>query len=364
MLKIKRVSAGLLSAPLKKPFKTALRVADAINSVIVRVETEDGAVGLGEAPPTAAITGETIESITSAVLNYIAPAITGRDAGDFEDMLEAVRRAAANNTSAKAAVDMALYDVRARALNLPLYRLLGGAGPTAELESDVTISLNDARQMVEDSVAAVRDGFRILKVKVGKCGLADARSVMEIRRAVGAVVELRVDANQGWTPKESVRIIGAMEDGGCDISLVEQPVAAHDTDGLRYVTQRTATPILADEAVFTPRDAVEIIRTGAADMINIKLMKAGGIREALKICDIAAIYGTPCMMGCMLETRLAVSAAAHVAASRRVITMADLDGPMLCASDPFGGGPRFDGARITLSDEPGIGIRAPDIAFA
>jgi len=355
---IKEISAGVVSIPLKKPFKTALRVADAVSSVLVRIETSDGAIGLGEAPPTAVITGDTIESITAAVLNHIAPAIKGRRIDDFEDLLESVQRAAVNNTSAKAAVDMALHDLRAKTLNLPLYRLLGGSA--AGLESDVTISLNETRRMVEDSVAAVRDGFRILKVKVGGAGLPDAESVKEIRRAVGAGIELRVDANQGWTPKESVRIIGAMEDGGCAVSLVEQPVKARDIDGLRYVTQRTLTPILADEAVFSARDAIEIVRTGAADMINIKLMKTGGIREALKICDIAAVYGVPCMMGCMLESRLAVSAAAHLAASRSVITMADLDGPMLCASDPYTGGPKFDGARITLTDEPGIGVALPD----
>jgi len=352
---IMKVSAGVMSIPLKTPFRTALRVVDAINDVFVRVETDDGIVGLGEAPPTAVITGDTIESITAAVLTLIAPAVTGRRIDDFEPLTEAVRRAAIGNTSAKAAVDMALYDIRAKSLNLPLYRLLGGGG-AAELESDVTISLNETRQMIEDSVSAVRDGFKILKVKVGRSGLSDARRVLEIRREVGAGIEIRVDANQGWTPKESVRIIGTMEDGGCDASLVEQPVDARDIDGLRYVTRRTATPILADEAVFSPRDAVEIIRTGAADMINIKLMKTGGIREAIKICDIASIYGIPCMMGCMLESRLAVSAAAHLASSRSIITMLDLDGPMLCVSDPFIGGPLFAGSRITLTDEPGIGI--------
>jgi L-alanine-DL-glutamate epimerase-like enolase superfamily enzyme len=340
--------------PLKTPFKTALRVVDAINDVFVRVETDDGIVGLGEAPPTAAITGDTIESITAAVLKYIAPAIVGRRIDDFQELMEAVQRALVDNTSAKAAVDMALYDIRARSLNLPLYRLLGGSKTV--LESDVTISLNETSRMVEDSIAAVHSGFGILKVKVGGVGLSDAQRVMEIRRAVGAGIELRVDANQGWTPKESVRIIVAMEDMGCGVSLVEQPVNAHDIDGLRYVTRRTSTPILADEAVFSPCDAVEIIRTGAADMINIKLMKTGGIHEALKICDIAGIYGTPCMMGCMLESRVAVSAAAHLAASRQVVSMVELDGPMLCASDPFTGGPSFAGARIALTDEPGIGI--------
>jgi o-succinylbenzoate synthase len=355
MLRIKKVTTSIISIPLKTPFKTALRVADAISDVCVRIETDDGIVGLGEAPPTAVITGDTALSIRAAVDGFIAPKIIERSVTDFEEIMEAVRLALVKNTSAKAAVDMALYDIRARALNLPLYRLLGGS--RAELESDITISLNETEQMIEDSLAAARNGFRILKIKVGKDGLKDALRVQEIRRAVGPDIELRVDANQGWTPKESVRIIRAMEDGGCEVSLVEQPVKARDIDGLRYVTRNTATPILADEAVFSPGDALEIIRTGAADMINIKLMKTGGIHEALKICDIAGIYGVPCMMGCMLESRLSVSAAAHMAAARRIVSMADLDGPMLCASDPFIGGPVFSGGRITLSGDPGIGIK-------
>ncbi|MDR2649733.1 MAG: dipeptide epimerase [Clostridiales bacterium] len=353
-MKIKKVTTSIISVPLKTPFKTALRVVDSINDVCVRIETADGMVGLGEAPPTALITGETIDSVRAAIEGFIAPKIIGRSVMDFEDLMEAAQRALIKNTSAKAAVDMALYDIMAQALNLPLYRLLGGS--RTELESDVTISLNDTDQMIADSMAAVENGFRILKIKTGKSGLKDAYRVTEIRQAVGSAIELRVDANQGWTPKESVRIIQAMEDGGCGASLVEQPVNAHDIDGLRYVTQNTATPILADEAVFSPSDAIEIIRTGAADMINIKLMKTGGIHEALKICDIAGIYGTPCMMGCMLESRLSTAAAAHLAAAKHIISMVDLDGPMLCASDPFTGGPNFSGARIKMSDDPGVGI--------
>jgi len=355
MPRIKTVTTGLLSVPLKTPFKTALRTAASITGVYVRIETDDGMAGLGEAPPTAVITGDTIEGITGAIEQFIGPNLIGRSVDDFEDLMETVQRSMVKNTSAKAAVDMALYDIRAQAFHVPLYRLLGGSG--CALESDITISLNDTPQMIADSLSAIDNGFKILKVKVGKAGLLDINRVAEIRRAVGAGIELRVDANQGWTPKESVRIIGAMEDRGCDISLVEQPVEAHDIDGLRYVTQRVATPVLADEAVFSPRDAVEIIRTGAADRINIKLMKTGGIHEALKICDIAETYGVACMMGSMLETRLSVSAAAHLAAAKRIISMVDLDGPMLCASDPFTGGPVFDGPRITFPDEPGLGIK-------
>jgi len=355
MLIIKKITTQTLSVPLKTPFQTALRSVESADGVLVRIETADDLIGLGQAPPTAVITGETIESITSAIVKYIAPNIIGLSVADFEGTAETVQRTMIKNTSAKAAVDMALYDILAQSLNIPLYRLLGGSGKA--VESDVTISLNEPRQMAADSLAAVNAGYRILKVKVGKGGVSDAQRVAEIRRAVGPETQLRVDANQGWTPKESIRVIQRMEDLGCGVTLVEQPVSAHDIDGLRYVTQRVNTPILADEAVFSPQDAMTIIHTGAADMINIKLMKTGGIREALKICDIAAAYGVPCMMGSMLESRLSVAAAAHLASARSIISMADLDGPMLCASDPFTEGPLFDGPLISFTDEPGIGVK-------
>ena len=191
---------------------------------------------------------------------------------------------------------------------------------------------------------------------MGREGLADVARVEAIRHAVGPGIRLRVDANQGWTAKESVRIISAMEDKGLELDLVEQPVAAHDLKGMAYVTSRVYTPILADESVFSPKDAVEIIRLGAADLLNIKLMKTGGIYEALKICAVAEAYGVECMIGCMLESKLAVTAAAHLAAAKGVITRADLDGPGLCRIDPYGGGPSFEGGWITMSDAPGLGI--------
>ena len=147
-----------------------------------------------------------------------------------------------------------------------------------------------------------------------------------------------------------------MEEKGFDIELVEQPVLANDLEGLKYVTQNVNTPILADESVFSPSDAVKIIQNRAADLINIKLMKTGGIHNALKICSVAEIYGVECMIGCMLESKLSVSAAVHLAASKSIITKIDLDGPGLCKEDPVEGGPKFQDYRITLNDEWGLGF--------
>ena len=353
-MKITDIQTARVQIPLARPFKTALRTVEHVDDILVRVTTDTGEVGYGEAPPTAVITGETRASITGAVEGCIRPALLGMEIEDMVGLMERLHGCMVKNTSAKAAVDMALYDLYGKRYGAPLYRLLGGR--RRQVETDLTISVNPVEEMVADALAAVEAGYRVLKLKVGREGLADVARVEAIRRAVGPGIRLRVDANQGWTAKESVRIISAMEDKGLELDLVEQPVAAHDLKGMAYVTSRVYTPILADESVFSPEDAVEIIRLGAADLLNIKLMKTGGIYEALKICAIAETYGMECMIGCMLESKLAVTAAAHLAAAKGVITRADLDGPGLCRIDPYRGGPCFEGGQIIMSDAPGLGI--------
>ena len=353
-MKIVDIQTDEIFIPLATPFKTALRTVTHLEDVVVMVVADDGQVGYGEAPPTAVITGDTIGSIECAVRDFIRPALVGMEVEDLDGVMRRLQGCMVKNTSAKAAVDMAVYDLWGKRWGAPVWRLLGGA--RRELETDLTISVNPVEEMVRDSLEAVERGYRVLKIKVGKDARADVERMAAIRAAVGPQAKLRVDANQGWQAKEAVSIISAMEDRGLDIDLVEQPVPAHDLEGMVYVTSRVQTPILADESVFSPADAVEIIRRGAADLVNIKLMKTGGIWQALKICDVAEIYGVECMIGCMLESRLSVAAAAHLAAGRSVITRCDLDGPSLCAEDPFTGGPEFQEAVIRMSDDAGIGV--------
>ena len=352
-MKILDIRTGRIVLPLARPFKTALRTVETLNDIAVKVITDEGE-GYGEAPPTAVITGDTEGSILCAVHDYIRPALVGMDVMDLPAVMEKLNGCMVHNTTPKAAVDMAIYDLWARAQKQPLYRLLGGARES--FRTDLTISVNPIPQMVEDSLDAVKQGFDILKIKVGKEGEKDVERIAAIRAAVGADVKLRVDANQGWEAKEAVRIIRAMEDKGLDLDLVEQPVPAADLDGLAYVTGNVQTPILADEAVFSERDACDIIRRGAANLINIKLMKTGGIWNALKICRLAEENGVECMIGCMLESRLSVAAAAHLAAGQKIITRADLDGPSLCAIDPYHGGPEFDGPEIAMRGDFGVGV--------
>ena len=351
---IRDIQTGRISLPLRHPFKTALRTVNAVEDVVVRVVADDGRVGYGEAPPTAVITGDTLGSIECAVRDFIKPALVGMEVEDLEGVMGRLHGCILKNTSAKAAVDMAIYDLYGKRFGAPVYQLLGGA--RKQFKTDLTISVNPIDEMVRDSLEAVARGYDILKIKVGKEGKADVARIAAIRQAVGPDVLIRVDANQGWEKKQSVSIISAMEDAGLDIELVEQPVKAHDIAGMKYITDRVQTPILADESVFSPEDAVDIIKAGAADLINIKLMKTGGLYQALKICSVAEIYGVECMIGCMLESRLSVAAAAHLAAGKAIVTRADLDGPGLCSVDPYRGGPVFDEAVISMSDDPGIGV--------
>ena len=354
-MKIKEIQVGQISVPLKKPFKTALRTVDKIEDIVVKIITDTGHIGYGEAAPTAVITGETKGSIKCAIEDYIAPQIIGLEVENIEEIMNRIDKSLIKNTSAKAAVDIAIYDLFSQLHKAPLYKLLGGY--RKEIISDITISVNSPEEMAEDSIEAVKRGYKTLKIKVGLDSHMDMKRIQAIRDAIGYDIDLRLDANQGWAPKEAVQLLRKMEDKGFNIELVEQPVLAHDLDGLKYVTDNVSIPILADEAVFSPADAVKIIQNRAADLVNIKLMKTGGIHNALKICSVAEIYGVECMLGCMLESKLSVSAAVHLAAAKKIITKIDLDGPGLCKEDPIEGGPEFQDYKIILDDEPGLGFK-------
>ena len=354
-MKITQVRLGRISTPLRVPFKTALRTVNSVEDVIVELHTDTGAVGYGEAPPTGVITGDTAGAIIGAIQDHIAPAILGRDLDEFEDLTAAVQKALVHNTSAKAAVDMALWDLLGQKYNAPVYRMLGGA--RKNIVTDITISVNPPEEMARDARTAIARGYDCLKVKVGKEPEKDIARLSAIRAAVPKETCIRIDANQGWTPKEAVRILNGMQEKGLDIEFVEQPVKAHDFDGLKYVTERSYVPVLADESVFSPQDALTIMQMGAADLVNIKLMKCGGLYNALKIASAAEVYGVECMIGCMLEAKISVNAAVHLACAKQIITRVDLDGPVLCSEDPILGGAVFNEKEITVSNEPGLGIK-------
>ncbi|MEW5248777.1 dipeptide epimerase [Microbulbifer sp. 2201CG32-9] len=354
-MKIVDVKLGMLKVPLITPFKTALRIVEYVEDVIVMLETDTGHVGYGNAPATAVITGDTHGSVIEAVRSVYTPLLLDRHVADLNRLTAEIDTAMINNTSAKAAVEIALYDLFAQSYDTPLYKILGGG--ESGLTTDITISVDYIDKMVADAESAVERGFEILKLKVGKDIRLDIERIKAVYAAVKGRALLRLDANQGWTPKQAVSAIRSLEEAGVMLELVEQPVKASNLEGMRYISERVQTPIMADESIFGPLEVLDVIQRHAAEIINIKLMKTGGIRNALKIVDLCGLYGTDCMVGCMLETSIGVSAAAHVAAARSpIVSKLDLDVPSLCQYDPVIGGATYRDADIILNETPGLGI--------
>ena len=354
-MKIDQIETFKTAVPLHTPFKTALRTVEVAEAIIVKLTCDNGIVGWGEAPPTVVITGDSLSSIEYAIQQIIKPALMGKNLLNYEHLFQLLHSLLIRNSSAKAAVDMAIYDCLAQQCDLPLYQYLGGY--REELETDYTVSVNSAKEMGEDAAAYVEKGFDVLKVKVGKDEIeTDIKRIQEIRQRIGYDIKIRLDANQGWESKAAVQAIRKMEDLDLNIELVEQPVPAHDIEGLKRVTDEVDTLIMADESIFTPYQAFQILKNRSADLINIKLMKSGGIYQAQRINDLAEVCGVECMVGSMIETRLGITAAAHFAASRKNVTRFDFDSPLMLAEDIVSGGIRYNRQKITMPTKSGLGI--------
>jgi L-alanine-DL-glutamate epimerase-like enolase superfamily enzyme len=357
---ITAVRTHRVSAPFHTPFVTALRRATTVESLLVTV-TDGTLAGFGEAPQVWQVTGGSVPGAEACVQQILGPLLIGRDADDVTGNGRLVQRAVQRNEDAKAAVDVALHDLAARRAGLPMVRYLGGI--LTSVPTDVTLAADDPAALAAAARTRVAEGFRVLKVKVGKAGAgerdaaaADIARVRDIRAAVGPDVLLRLDANQGWTPRQAVRVIRGIEDAGLDVELVEQPVSRHDLDGLAWVSDRVGVPILADEAVFGVRDLVEVIRRRAADLVNVKLAKCGGIGPARTLLDLAAAHGMGTLVGSMMETQVGVGAAASLVAAFGTSVVSDLDAAWWLASSPVRGGLRYERDLVHLPDRPGLGV--------
>lgn len=303
------------------------------------------------------VTGASLAGAEACVRDMLTPILVGRDPDDLIARCREMRRAVAGNEAAKAAVDVALHDLAARRLGVPLARLLGGTA--SRVATDVTLSAGEAAQLADTARQRVGEGFSVLKIKVGTDAAGDVARVRAIREAVGPAIRIRLDANQGWTPREAVTVISGLEHAGLDIELVEQPVSRWDLDGLAWVSDRVHTPILADEAVFSPRELIEVIRRRAADLVNVKLSKCGGLDAARTMLGLAEAYEMGTLVGSMMESQIGVGAAASLVAAYGTTAVSDLDAAWWLASSPVVGGVRYDGAFVVLPDEPGLGMHLP-----
>jgi len=323
------------------PFVIARGGASEHRLIRVRIIGDDGIEGWGEAAPNR-FYGETADTALGA-LARLAPIVEQCDAWAIEDVEAEMNRAIRFNGSVKSAISAALHDLAGKRLGVPVYKLWGLNPANAPLSSfTIGIAANDdeLRQRVEQASA-----YPVLKIKLGTDH--DEQIIRSVLAAAPTKV-LRVDANAAWTAKRALRMVDVLVE--CGVEYVEQPLPAHDIDGLRFVRERSVLPVIADESCVVASDIPRLV--GAVDGINIKLSKCGGLLEALKMIATARSHGMLVMAGCMIETSLGITAAAHFAP---LLDYADFDGAALLSDDPYAGA-RIDQGRITIPNAPGLGV--------
>lgn len=342
--------------PLKKSFKTALRTVDVIESIYVFIETnQKEMVGVGEAVPTYVITGDTKGGIEAAIEEVFKPLLINRplSIGLLDEMDEAL----VGNSSAKAAIDIALYDLLAQEAKSPLYEYLNNDPGNKSLETCYTVSLNEADEMVKDAFRYIQEGYNHLKIKVGKDSVeTDLNRLKALRAALPKDTTLSVDANQAWNEKGAEQALKHFDEASLNIESIEQPVNRNEFSVLGKLTKDYQIPLMVDESLFSVHDAKRLVEVGAINLWNIKLMKTGGIHQARKIHEIANKYDITCMVGCMMETHISVTAALHFSLAANKVTRVDFDAPLMVSNREVVGGIAYNGSKVTAPKGYGLGI--------
>lgn len=347
---LSKIEIYRLAVPLREPFQIALMTSYVADNVAVRLLDRDGREGWGEVSPLHSVTGETSGTCLAAA-DLFGRHLLGKNALELRDRGREMAALLPHNPGIRSAFEMALHDLAAQTAGLPLYRFLGGA--PRELVTDLTLGIGDVAATVEKARRTVADGFRNLKMKLGLDIDRDVAAVAAVREAVGAEIRLRLDANQAWGKQEAVENLRRL--APFDIQFCEQPVPGPDVAALRHVARNAPVPVMADEAVFTPADMLRVATEGEAPYANLKVAKCGGIRALLEADTVAETTGVRTMIGCMMESRLGVTASAHAALACRSVRFLDLDTVFELAEDPVRGGIRYEGDRIVVPDAPGLG---------
>jgi len=352
-IKIKKVNIEPINIELDEPFKIAIGTKYNIENVLVTVVLDNGIEGFGEAAPLEPINGENQATVISTLMSC-KNFIIDKDISEYSVISKIIKSVFWAQVTARCAVEMALLDAFTKSLNIPLYKFFGGTGN--KIETDYTIDIVPPDIAKINAINLSKKGYRVLKTKVGK-NLVD-----DINR-ISAIIDgapdcgITLDANQGFSPCEAVHFLEELEKNNIRPILFEQPVVKTDLWGMKYVKDHTSVPIAADESVFTSADAINIVRTGCADIINIKIMKSG-IIEAIDIAAIARSANIKLMIGCMLESKLALGCSVHLAAGLGCFDYIDLDPHIDPAKEPFSGGPDYRAPTYSISDDqPGLGMK-------
>jgi L-alanine-DL-glutamate epimerase-like enolase superfamily enzyme len=350
---IRSVELYKLFIPLKEPFVISLGPIPNAENLIVIIRTEDGCAGYGECSPYMTINGESIDTCF-IVGQYFARLLKGKDALNIAACMEVMDRTIYGNSSIKSAFDIALHDIAGQHSGVPVYQLLGGS-KNKVLTTDYTVSIGDPAKMKADAIDIVRRGFPAVKVKLGDTLENDVRRIRAIREGIGDSIPLRIDANQGWqTPENAIAVLNALAPFG--IEHCEEPIQRWRFMELARVSDASPIPIMADESCGDEHDAERLIRLKACSMFNIKLGKSSGFYKGKMIAELGASAGMHMQVGGFMESRLGMTAAAHLALANDHIHHCDFDTPLMFTEDPVIGGINYlEGGVIDVPEVPGLG---------